>query len=533
MVFATKSTSACFSHRLFPRVIGSTRHRPFTASSKRHGDINGRPSIAPKPSVNIKHIRENPLLYAQNCIDRNYESLAQNPLRIIELSKKCDELDQHIRPLRSRKKMLEEGLKVPKIAPDKQAGLGGSSLEELGSLKPQLMTLKNKLSRTQAEIERLALELPNLTSTEAPQAKDPVIVGWINLHRQPPHMQPPHPQHPPPSLDKTSKSHIEIGKELDLLDFEAASMTTGWGWYYLKNEAALLEQALVQYTLSVVAKKGWVVVSPPSIVYSHMAEACGFRPRDKNGEQQIYTLEQGDKLKPELSLAGTAEIPLAAMKANKVMSYNDMPIKMVGVSRCYRAEAGSRGLDTKGLYRVHEFTKVEMFAWAPPDSACHDLPYSITTVWDEMLQTQLEILRDLNLHCRVLEMPATDLGASASRKRDIEAYFPSRQGKGGGWGEVTSTSICTDYQSRRLGTRVRLADPSVSPVYAYTANGTALAVPRVIMAILENGWDEERGVLVIPEVLRPWMGGIGIVKKKDKPPAKELDGNKKASSQSG
>jgi seryl-tRNA synthetase len=460
------------------------------------------------------------LLYAQNCIDRNYEFLAQNPAQIIKLTKEWEELDRHIRPLRSRKKMLEEGLKPNRSSPGKQAGSG---LEELGSLKLQLMALKKKMDHAQAEIERLALELPNLASKEVPQAKDPVIIGWINLHRQPPHMRPSslppsQPQHPPLSRENTPKSHIEIGKELDLLDFEAASTATGWGWYYLRNEAALLEQALVQYALSVVMKKGWTVVSPPSIVYSHIAEACGFRPRDKNGEQQIYTLERGDKLKPELSLAGTAEIPIAAMNANKVINYSHMPMRVAGVSRCYRAEAGSRGVDTKGLYRVHEFTKVEMFAWAPPDSACHNLHYSIMTVWDEMLQIQSEILRDLNLHCRILEMPATDLGASASRKRDIEAYFPSRRGKYDGWGEVTSASICTDYQSRRLKTRVRLADPSAAPVYAFTANGTALAVPRVIMAILENGWDEERGALVIPEVLRPWMGGIDVIKKV-KPPS--------------
>ncbi|KAI9764436.1 MAG: Serine--tRNA ligase, mitochondrial [Geoglossum simile] len=520
MASIIRSTYASFPHRLCPRITRSTQYSSFTTSPRRHGDTSGRPSIAPKPTINIKHIRENPLLHAQNCIDRNYELLAQNPAQIIELTKKWDELDQHIKPLRSRKKILEGGLKTSRSTPDK---LAGSGLEELGSLKRQFMALKKKMDHAQAEIERLALELPNLTSKEVPQAKNPVTVGWINPHQQPPHTQPSslplsQPQYPPPSPERTIKSHIEIGKELDLLDFEAASTATGWGWYYLKNEAALLEQALVQYALSVVMKKGWTVVSPPSIVYSHIAEACGFRPRDKNGEQQIYTLERGDRLKPELSLAGTAEIPLAAMKANKVISYSHMPIRMAGVSRCYRAEAGSRGVDTKGLYRVHEFTKVEMFAWAPPDNACHDLPHSIMTVWDEMLQIQSEILRDLNLHCRILEMPITDLGASASRKRDIEAYFPSRRGKGDGWGEVTSASICTDYQSRRLKTRVRLADPSAAPVYAFTANGTALAVPRVIMAILENGWDEERGMLVIPKVLRPWMGGIDVIKKKVKSP---------------
>src|SRR5579862_3163429 len=186
MASITKSTYAYFPHRVCPRITGPTQKRSFTASPKRHGDIGGRPSIAPKPTINVKHIRENPLLYAQNCIDRNYEFLAKNPVRIIELTKEWDELDRHVRPLRSRKRMLEEGLKPNRSSPGKQAG---SRLEELGSLKLQLTALKKKMDHAQAEIERLALELPNLTSKEVPQAKDPIIVGWVNLHRQPPHMQ--------------------------------------------------------------------------------------------------------------------------------------------------------------------------------------------------------------------------------------------------------------------------------------------------------------------------------------------------------
>ncbi|KAH8730747.1 hypothetical protein GQ44DRAFT_699792 [Phaeosphaeriaceae sp. PMI808] len=273
----------------------------------------------------------------------------------------------------------------------------------------------------------------------------------------------------------------------------------------------MLEQALVQYALSVARKRGWKAVAPPSLVYSHIASACGFQPRDQNGEQQIYAIEQPekDKSKPQLALAGTAEIPLAGMKANQTLDESQLPMKTVGVSRCYRAEAGARGADTKGLYRVHEFTKVEMFAWALPDNVGEDHFTSSSTanseaIFEEMLGIQQEILESLGLHCRILEMPTTDLGASATRKRDIEAFFPSRREKDEGWGEVTSTSMCTDYQARRLHTRTRIKGKLEFP---HTLNGTALAVPRVLAAILENHWNVETGSVTIPQVLQPFMGG--------------------------
>ena len=258
--------------------------------------------------------------------------------------------------------------------------------------------------------------------------------------------------------------------------------------------------------------KGWKAVAPPSVVYSHIASACGFQPRDHNGEQQIYAIEQPEKdnAKPQLALAGTAEIPLAGMKANHTFEEAELPLKTVGVSRCYRAEAGARGANTKGLYRVHEFTKVEMFAWTLPDNMGEDYfaaqpASSSEAIFDEMLSIQKEVLEGLGLRCRILEMPTTDLGASATRKIDIEAFFPSRREMDQGWGEVTSTSMCTDYQSRRLHTRMRVKGGKLE--FPHTLNGTALAVPRVLAAILENHWNEQDRTVTIPQVLRPFMGG--------------------------
>ncbi|KAI4924356.1 uncharacterized protein J4E92_007437 [Alternaria infectoria] len=457
-----------------------------------------RPAFAPKPTIDIKHIRQNPGLYEQNCIDRNYAAHSKSSWRIIELHEQWLALQQSSRNLRERNNRIRATLartaSRAKDADGKPVALREGLISDAKALKAELSSIEAQESEIQEEIEGLAQDLPNLSSTCTPVGTEADVLGYINES----------------SKSQNRKSHVDIGQELGILDFSGSAQTSGWGWYFLVGDGAMLEQALVQYALSVARRKGWKAVAPPSLVYSHIASACGFQPRDQNGEQQIYAIEQSekDKAKPQLALAGTAEIPLAGMKANQTLEEAGLPLKAVGVSRCYRAEAGARGADTKGLYRVHEFTKVEMFAWTTPDNMGEDhfttpTAPSSESIFDEMLSIQKEILEALGLHCRILEMPTTDLGASATRKIDIEAFFPSRE-KDEGWGEVTSSSMCTDYQSRRLQTRMRVKGGKLE--FPYTLNGTALAVPRVLAAILENHWNEQDGTVTIPEVLRPFMG---------------------------
>lgn len=478
-----------------------------------------RPSFAPKPTIDIRHIRNSPGLYEQNCIDRNYKSQAKHSWRILDLHEQWQDQQKQGRSVRELNNILRKQLanaSTRTIDTDTDAIDGPSTsrdalLEQAKQLKSQLSTIEAKEKELQDEIDSLALELPNLSSTYTPNGHVPEVIEYIN-------------EHPAPdgsTSDRVWQSHVHVGSELDLLDFQGSATTSGWGWYFLKNEAALLEQALIQYALSIAMKRGWRIVSPPSIIYSHIASACGFQPRDQNDEQQIYAIAQPekDKPKPSLVLAGTAEIPFAGMKANTILEEVDLPLKVIGASRCYRAEAGARGVDTKGLYRVHEFTKVEMFAWTMPDSDssehfAEDTPSQSQSLFDEMVSIQKEILSSLGLHCRVLEMPTTELGASATRKIDIEAFFPSRREKDQGWGEVTSASICTDYQSRRLNTRVKTEKFGRKHEWPHTVNGTALAVPRVLAAIMEAGWDEQTKTMAIPDVLRPWMGGMERVQRK-------------------
>ncbi|KAI4119390.1 MAG: hypothetical protein LQ345_000698 [Seirophora villosa] len=504
-----------------------------------------RPSIAPKPTFNIKHIRENPELYSQTCLDRNYQQQKDYPQQIVQKFNEWKQLQQNARDYRQRIKDIHRRFRaITSAQPQDDVDL----LQEARLLKLKLASIESAEDACDERNEYLASSLPNLTSDKTPIGSEPRLLGYIGHS----------PTHPEATDDYAQRAHVRIGADFDLLDFTSAATTSGWGWYFLKNQGALLEQALIQYAISVALKHGFSIVSPPSVVYTHIANACGFQPRDQGGEQQTYAIaqkEEGPKLKeegpeqkeewseqkeegpkanrvqertPERCLTATAEIPFAGLKADVTMSEKKLPLKIAGASRCYRAEAGARGAETKGLYRVHEFTKVEMFAWTMRGSE--------RAVFDSMLAVQEEILRGLGLYCRILEMPSQDLGASAIRKVDIEAFFPSRRGKkNDGWGEVTSASICTDYQTRRLNTRVKLRSSGQKSGFPSTINGTALAVPRILAALLENSFEKlpdnedagrsrhdsggggdgssrgGRGKINIPKVLHPWMHGLEVL----------------------
>ena len=459
-------------------------------------------STAPKPNIGTKHIREKPELWSKNCVERNHHELKDHPLKIVQLFDQWRKSQINARTRRQRSNETRSQLSQAKISAERREIF----LEEARKLKDELAETEAHEAELLAQIDTLAAELPNLTSEETPR-DEPKVVGYINEDLKPP----PDGAH---EGSKVLRDHVHIGTALNLVDFSSAAKTTGWGWYFLKDEAADLEDALTRYALSVARKHGLRRITPPSMVYTQIGTACGFRPRDQNGEQQVYSIQsrERDQRKdgPSLSLSGTAEIPFAGMMAGEVLDAGELPEMVVGVSRCYRAEAGARGAATKGLYRVHEFTKVEMFAWTAPGDE--------KSIFNTMLQIQTEILTGLGLCCRILEMPASDLGHSAFRKRDIETYVPSRHKLNEGWGEVTSTSICTDYQTRRLDTRMKSSNVGETKLgFPYTVNGTALAVPRILLALLEYGVEEgEEGIRIrLPEVLWPHMlGGEKVIERK-------------------
>lgn len=456
---------------------------------------------APKASIDFKSIRQNPQLFSNNCVNKNYPSLQEHPFKIVAAFDKKKDILAKAQPLRRDINGIEA--RIAKL-PSAQNRVEGETTvteraalkEEAGRLKDQLRKLEDHEHTLEAEVQALAVELPNLISPDTPVTGEPRRLSIGNEHLM-----------GLVTSKRAWKDHFIAGIDFDLIGFEPAGTTTGRGWYFLKNEAVELEIALVAYALDAVKKHGFSLQAPPSMVRGYMAEACGFRPRDKNEEQQSYKIAQSerDAGKSELHLAATAEIPFAASKAGKTFHENELPIRIAGQSRCYRAEAGARGQETKGLYRVHEFTKVEMFTWCRGTDAA--------SLFEKMLDIQKQILTELGLLFQVMEMPAPDLGASAYRKVDIEAWFPSRKARNGGWGEVTSLSNCKGYQTRRLNTRVKLPNGK-GLEFPHTLNGTALAVPRVLMGILEMGWDKKEDVIRIPEVLWPYMGDRRVIGKK-------------------
>lgn len=379
----------------------------------------------------------------------------------------ANQLDKRVAQLQLRRKDLEQSLKRDK-------SLGKELAAGLKQCKLEYQELNLQVSDRRSEIQNVLQNLPNLIHQGVPD-EIPEIVHWIR---------------PRDSYDvDISLDHLKIMVYKGMVDFQTASNVSGNSWYYLMGKGAQLEHALVAFALKKATQAGFEFCIPPSIVRDEIIDACGFRPRDMNNEQQIYHLQNTNQ-----GLIATAEIALAGYGANKVMDLNNGPLQLVGTSRSYRAEAGARGKDTRGLYRVHEFTKVELFCWSKPEDS--------QRILENMTSLQIGIVDSLGLSAKVLNMPANDLGAPACQKYDIEAWMPGR----GEFGEITSTSNCLDYQSRRMNTKYK--DSGTGKLeYVHTLNGTAMAIPRVILAIVENGYNQTDNTIKIPECLREFMGG--------------------------
>ena len=276
---ASQRTFTCLRCRL--RTATRPHRRPYHASARLQKEAP-RPSVAPKPTIDIKHIRQHPDLYQQNCLERNYKAQSEYPARINSLYETWHSYQRDGRSLRERNNRLKLQIANPTNLreDDSEEGrwLKGLSKEQVIAearlLKSKIASIEENESLVMSEIDSLAASVPNLTSDETPRGHEPKVVGYINDHPEP----------DPSSSDRVWRSHVHIGSELHLFDFAGAATTSGWGWYFLLNEAAQLEQALVQYALSVARRRGWAITSPPSMVYSHIAAACGFQPRDQHGE---------------------------------------------------------------------------------------------------------------------------------------------------------------------------------------------------------------------------------------------------------
>ena len=415
-----------------------------------------------------KFVTENIELIETNCRNRGVEVDVR---RLVELEQ-------------TRREKLTETEELNRLAnqASKQIGKAADG-DEREKLKEEARQLREKKDAASAEVDSLSEEtdailrmIPNLSHEAAPIGVD----DKANLELRKGKVE-------PPSFDFPVLDHVELGDKLDLFDFEAGGKVAGHGFYYLKNEAVLLELALQQFVLQMLVGEGFTPAITPDLARNEILQGIGFIPRGP--ETQIYSIADSD-----LSLIATAEITLGGWYAKEIFEAEQLPLKLCGVSHCYRTEAGAHGAATRGLYRVHQFTKVEMFAFTTPDQS------------DEMLEhfcgLECRIFDELGIPFRVVETATGDLGGPAYRKYDLEAWMPGR-GEAGEYGEVTSTSNCTDYQARRLGVRYRTKGEKGTN-FVHTLNGTAVAISRALIAIIENNQRAD-GSVVIPEVLRKYV----------------------------
>ncbi|HOP76392.1 MAG: serine--tRNA ligase [Thermogutta sp.] len=388
--------------------------------------------------------------------------------RFVELERQRKELQSQLDAINRQANEVAKSIGRCTTAEDRE-----SKKEEGRRLREQAAQIEKQLQQIAAESDSILKQIPNMTHPAAP-------IGDETASREVGRGKTPIRQ-----FDFVPKDHVQIAEELDLIDFEAGARVTGHGFYFLKNEAVLLELALQKFAIDLLRSEGFVVTTTPDLARNDILEGIGFLPRGP--ETQIYSIENTD-----LSLIATAEITLGGYLADQVLEAEQLPIKMAGISHCFRTEAGAHGRATRGIYRVHQFTKVEMFAFTLPDQS------------DDMLEyfrgLECSIFDQLGIPYRVIDTASGDLGGPAYRKYDLEAWMPGR----GEFGEVTSTSNCTDYQARRLGIRYRVKGEKGTR-FVHTLNGTAVAISRALIAILEN-YQQKDGSVVVPEVLRPFVG---------------------------
>jgi seryl-tRNA synthetase len=422
--------------------------------------------------LDLKYVLSNAAAIRQNCIHRNVTAEVLEDFDIaLELETQRRGVLQQVESIRRSQNEVAQA-----TGREKDPARRSELVEEGKRLKAEVAGSEETLKRLEDELYSRMARIPNLTHPDAPigQSED----DNRELRRV----------GTPRVFDFPAKDHVELGRDLDLIDFEAGGKVTGHGFYFLKNDAVLLDLALQQYALQTLIRHGFTPVITPDLARDRILEGIGFSPRGP--ETQVYAVEDSD-----LCLVGTAEITLGGLHADSVLEEAELPIRYVGISHCFRTEAGAGGRASKGLYRVHQFTKVEMFAFTTPEASgeTHAL----------MLAIEEELFGGLGLPYRVLDICSGDLGGPAYRKFDLEAWMPGR-GESGEYGEVTSTSDCTDYQARRLNIRYK-PEGQKGTRFVHTLNGTAIALSRALIAVLEN-YQQADGTITVPPVLQPLLG---------------------------
>ena len=414
-----------------------------------------------------KFILENVEAVKLNCKNRN---VVADVDRFVELENSRREKQREVEALNQEANVVSKSIGKCKTPEEREA-----KKEEGRLVREKLAGVQQILKEIETELDAVQRSIPNMAHPDCPVGDDDtkntvVAYGKTPLPQWPEGFKP---------LD-----HVELAEKLDLIDFEGGARVAGAGFYFLKNEAVLLELALEQFAVNKLVQKGFVPTITPDLAKHSVLQGTGYIPR--GNETQIYSIENSD-----LSLIATAEITLGGLLANETIDAEKLPLKFCGVSHCFRTEAGAAGRASRGLYRVHQFSKVEMFVFCRPEES--------EAFHQELLGIEREIFDELEIPYQVVDTATGDLGGPAYRKYDIEAWMPGRDA----YGEVTSTSNCTDYQARRLNARFKVKGEKGTN-FLHTLNGTAVAISRALLAVLEMGQQPD-GTIVVPKALRPYV----------------------------
>ncbi len=416
--------------------------------------------------LDIKYIHDNLTAVKENIANR---SMNADPDKVLELYEQRNLLIHQIDVLRAQRNEHAGKMKGQLDATARQA-----QIEEGRSIKEQLPALESNLEEIETLYKIELAKIPNMAHPDAPIGKldsdNKEIARWGTIRK----------------FDFAPLDHVLLGEKLDIIDFEAGTKVSGTKFYFLKNEGVFLELALIRYALDIVTKHGFTAFITPDIAKEEVLLGVGFNPR--GAESNIYSLEGTGTC-----LVGTAEITLGGYHADSLLNEQELPLLYAGLSHCFRREAGAAGQFSKGLYRVHQFSKVEMFVYCRPEDS--------DRIHMQLRTIEEEIFRGLEIPYRIVDTCTGDLGAPAYRKFDLEAWMPGRGD--GDFGEVTSTSNCTDYQARRLNCKSK--DSEGKKTYVHMLNGTAIAVSRAIIAVIEN-FQEADGSVRIPKNLQPYCG---------------------------
>lgn len=418
--------------------------------------------------LDIKYIIENKDEVLNSIKERHVDC---NLHEVIRLYEEQNVLKTRVEALRAEANANAAAMKSAKDQTEREP-----LIKKGGELKAKIAELSAEEEEAIAKFKDAMMTVPNTLAPDAPAGKDDTENEVVSTFMD------------PTQFDFTPKDHLEIGKDLDLIDFEAGAKVTGSKFYFLKNEAVLLEMAIKNLAMRMAMEKGFAPMITPDLARNSILEGIGFAPR--GDESNTYELKDLD-----MSLIATAEIPAGGYHANEIIDADQLPIKYVADSHCFRREAGSSGQSSKGMYRVHQFSKIELFVFCLPEQS--------EQIHEEIRELEEAIYQALKIPYQVVNVCAGDLGAPAYKKYDIEAWMPGKD-DGGAYGEVTSASNCTSFQARRLNIRYKNPETGKNE-FVHTLNGTAAALSRTPVAILEN-YQTADGDVTIPEVLRPFMG---------------------------